>query len=119
MATLKQKVRAERTLRELLESADLPMTDEIEYGYGCIRAIWWEQKRAVVIDLDDLAGVSDDDEDEDEPSARGERRELQEVAALEAAADIEAARGLDETLDLDELIDLADDEVGEHRPWAA
>ncbi len=91
MATLKQKIKAERTLRELLASEELPMPDEIEYGYTCIRAIWWEQKRAVVIDLDDLGGSPGEDAEHD----------------------------LDETIDLDELVDLTDEEFGERYPWAA
>jgi hypothetical protein len=53
MATLQQKISAERELRAIVETAELPQPDEIEYGYTCIRAIWWEQKRAVVIDIDD------------------------------------------------------------------
>jgi hypothetical protein len=63
MATLQQKIEAERDLRAMIESADLPQPDEVEYGYTCIRAVWWELQRAVVIDIDEPPeGYDDDDE---------------------------------------------------------
>jgi hypothetical protein len=91
MATHRQKITAERKLRELLESAQLPLPDEVEYGHTCIRAIWWEQKRAVVIDLDDLTGSGNDSEEAD----------------------------LDESLDLDEVVDLTEEGFEGRYPWAA
>jgi hypothetical protein len=53
MASLKQKIEAERTMRELLEQNGLPAPDEVEYGYGCIRLLFHEPKTAVVIDIDE------------------------------------------------------------------
>ncbi len=53
VASLKQKIEAERTMRELLEQNGLPAPDEVEYGYGCIRLLFHEPKTAVVIDIDE------------------------------------------------------------------
>jgi|GEM_PF-3063705 len=52
MATLKQKIQAEQATRALLEAADLPDPDRVEYGHGCIRLFWEEQKVVLVIDID-------------------------------------------------------------------
>jgi hypothetical protein len=52
-ATLKEKLAVERKLRALLTNGGLPQPDEVEYGHRCIRAIWWDQQVAVVVDLDD------------------------------------------------------------------
>ena len=52
-ATVKEKLAVERKLRKLLTDGQLPQPDEIEYGHRCIRAIWWDRKLAVVVDLDD------------------------------------------------------------------
>jgi hypothetical protein len=62
MASLKQKILAERRMRELLEENGLPAPDEVEYGYGCIRLLFHEPKTAFVIDIDEP-----DEEDEFEP----------------------------------------------------
>ncbi|MGI8411634.1 MAG: hypothetical protein ACR2LV_02925 [Solirubrobacteraceae bacterium] len=59
MATLKQKIAAERGLRELLEHNGLPQPDEIEYGYTCIRFLWHQTKAVVVVDIDEAAGAGD------------------------------------------------------------
>ena len=53
VASLKQKIDAERTMRELLAQNGLPAPDEVEYGYGCIRLLFHEPKTAVVIDIDE------------------------------------------------------------------
>lgn len=53
MATLAQKIEAEKRMRDLLESEALPQPDYIEYGYTCIRLIFEEPKLCVVIDIDD------------------------------------------------------------------
>jgi len=37
---------------ELLEAADLPEPDEIEYCEECIRLFWHANKVVVVVDLD-------------------------------------------------------------------
>jgi hypothetical protein len=106
MADLRQKITAERKLRELLDLAGLPRPDEIEYGHTCIRAIWWERKRAVVIDLDD------GELDPAGEAASGQLERAGEAASGQASA-------LDETLDLDELVDFSDPDFGERHPWAA
>ena len=53
MATLKQKVAAERRMRELIESEGLPEPSRVEYGYTCIRLFWEESKLCLVIDIDE------------------------------------------------------------------
>jgi hypothetical protein len=53
MATLKQKIAAERKVRELLEESDAPPPDEIEYGYTCIRLFWLKPKVVLVVDIDE------------------------------------------------------------------
>ena len=53
MATLAQKVEAEKRMRELLENADLPQPDFVEYGYTCIRLFYNRKKLVVVIDIDE------------------------------------------------------------------
>ena len=52
VASLKQKIDAERTVRELLEQNGLPEPDEVEYGYGCVRMLFHEPKTALIIDID-------------------------------------------------------------------
>lgn len=53
MATLKQKIRAEVAMRELLRKNGLPEPDGVEYGHGCIRLFFNEPKVALVVDIDD------------------------------------------------------------------
>jgi hypothetical protein len=53
MATLSQKVAAEQTIREMVESGELPAPDRIEYGCTCIRAFWNEAKVCLRIDIDE------------------------------------------------------------------
>ncbi len=70
MATLKQKIEAERRMRELLENNGLPQPDAVEYGYTCIRLFWNSTKHVVIVDIDEppdgpeLAGESLIDEEE-------------------------------------------------------
>ena len=52
MAALEQLQEAERRMLELLEAADLPEPDEIEYGDECIRLFWHASKVVVVVDMD-------------------------------------------------------------------
>jgi hypothetical protein len=59
MATLGQKILAENKMRELLEQSDLPQPDYVEYGYGCIRLLWHEQKAAVIVDIDEAGGTGE------------------------------------------------------------
>lgn len=53
MAKLQQKIRAEHQMRTLLEENGLPQPDHVEYGHTCIRLLWYEQKAAVIIDIDE------------------------------------------------------------------
>ena len=57
MATLAQKIEAEKRMRDLLEESDLPQPDYVEYGFTCIRLIFNDTKTVVVIDIDDPEGV--------------------------------------------------------------
>jgi hypothetical protein len=52
MATLEQKVAAERDALALLEQYGLPEPDDVEYGFTCIRLIWWEPKAALIVQID-------------------------------------------------------------------
>ena len=54
MATLKQKIECEMKVREMLDGADVPPPDHIEYGYCCIRVFWIEPKVVLVVDIDDF-----------------------------------------------------------------
>ena len=47
---------AEARFRELLESADLPGPDEVEYEPDSVVFYWHEPKVAVFVDFDDPAG---------------------------------------------------------------
>jgi hypothetical protein len=60
MASLAEKIRAEVRMRELLEEAGVPMPDEVEYGFGCVRLLWHDRKVCVVIDIDDYGEVDED-----------------------------------------------------------
>ena len=60
MATLKQKIAAERKVRELLVKEALPEPDRIEYGYTCIRLLWNEPKVVLVVDIDEFGNESDE-----------------------------------------------------------
>ena len=52
MATLEQKIAAERSGRAMLEQGGLPPPDAVEYGYTCIRFFWEEPKVVLVIEID-------------------------------------------------------------------
>jgi hypothetical protein len=52
MHSLAQMLDAEMKMREVLERAELPPPDRVEYGEACVRFIWWKPKAMVVIDLD-------------------------------------------------------------------
>ena len=52
MATLAQKIEAEKRMRDLLEQGGLPQPDHVEYGFTCIRLFYEERKVVVVIDID-------------------------------------------------------------------
>ena len=57
MATLAQKINAERRMRELLEQGGLPQPDRVEYGFTCIRLFFERTKQVVVVDIDEPEGV--------------------------------------------------------------
>jgi hypothetical protein len=56
MATVAQKIKAEKQMRDLLEANDMPQPDYVEYGFTCIRLIFEEPKVVVVIDIDEEPG---------------------------------------------------------------
>ena len=64
MASLRQKIAAEHSVRELLEKNGLPEPDEVEYGYGCIRLLFQEPKIALIVDIDKPEDDSDGEPDE-------------------------------------------------------
>ena len=53
MATLAEKIEAEKAARDMLADNDMPQPDEVEYGYTCIRLLWHEPKACLVVDIDD------------------------------------------------------------------
>jgi hypothetical protein len=57
--TLAHKIEVEHRLRELLRSEGMPQPDEVEYGYACVRFIFYEPKLCVVVDLDESDGDLD------------------------------------------------------------
>jgi hypothetical protein len=59
MASLKMKIKAEHTMRELLEQNGLPEPDEVEYGFGCIRLFWHGAKAVVIIDIDEAGELGE------------------------------------------------------------
>jgi hypothetical protein len=66
MATLAQKIEAEKRMRGLLEDSGLPQPDHVEYGCTCIRLFFDSTKQVVVIDLDEpdgAAAAADEDAD--------------------------------------------------------
>jgi hypothetical protein len=64
MATLQQKIEAERSAREMVEQSDLPQPDWVEYGYTCIRLIWEEPKVVLIVDIDEPSEGFEDGEAE-------------------------------------------------------
>jgi hypothetical protein len=60
MATLKQKLAAERKVREMIELEGVPMPDRIEYGFTCIRLFWDGPRVALVVDIDEPDQDRDD-----------------------------------------------------------
>ena len=53
MATLREQILAETTMRRVLEEYDLPQPDRVEYGHTCIRLFFCDAKTVVVIDIDE------------------------------------------------------------------
>ena len=60
MASLRDKIAAEHTVRELLDREGIPAPDRVEYGHTCIRCFWEEAKVALVIDIDEFAHADGD-----------------------------------------------------------
>jgi hypothetical protein len=52
MATLEQKIAAERDTAALLEQRGLPEPDDVEYARTCIRLIWWDPNTALIVPID-------------------------------------------------------------------
>jgi hypothetical protein len=63
MATLKEKIKVETQVRELLAQNGLPEPDGVEYGYTCIRLFFDDPKTVLIVDID---GPDADEEDEGE-----------------------------------------------------
>ena len=64
MATLAQKIEAEKKMRDLLEQNGLPQPDYVEYGFTCIRLFFNDTKHVIIIDIDepeDADGAVDED----------------------------------------------------------
>ena len=57
MATLAQKIEAEKRMRDLLEENGLPQPDRVEYGFTCIRLFFNDTKHVVIIDIDEPDAV--------------------------------------------------------------
>jgi hypothetical protein len=51
MRSLERKLAAELKMKEVLELAEVPPPDRVEYGEACVRFIWQKLKVVVVIDL--------------------------------------------------------------------
>jgi hypothetical protein len=62
MATLAQKIEAEKRVRDLLEEGGLPQPDHVEYGFTCIRLFFEDTMTVVVIDIDDPEDVEGADD---------------------------------------------------------
>jgi len=53
VATLVQRIEAEKRMRDLLEEAGLPQPDYVEYGFTCIRLLFNSVRQVVIIDIDE------------------------------------------------------------------
>lgn len=53
MATLAQKIEAEKRMRDLLEDNGLPQPDHVEYGFTCVRLFFERTKHVIIIDIDE------------------------------------------------------------------
>lgn len=65
MATLAQKIEAEKRMRDLLEETGLPQPDHVEYGFTCIRLFFEDVKQVVIVDIDPLPDLEAAGETED------------------------------------------------------
>ena len=55
MASLKQKIAAERKVKALLQREGIPDPDRIEYGFTCVRLFWEASKVVLVVDIEEFA----------------------------------------------------------------
>ncbi len=55
VASLADKIDAERRVRDWLDENDVPQPGTVEYGYHCIRLFWHDSKTVLVVDLDEPA----------------------------------------------------------------
>jgi hypothetical protein len=53
MATLAQKAACEQDARALLDDHGLPQPDEVQYGFTCIRLLWFEPKLCLEVQIDE------------------------------------------------------------------
>jgi hypothetical protein len=58
MATLREQILAETTIRALLDEYELPQPDRVEYDHTCIRLFFLDTKTVVVVDFDELTEPS-------------------------------------------------------------
>jgi hypothetical protein len=49
--TLRQKKAAEQDARAMLDDHGVRQPDEVEYGHGCVRLLWHDERVAMVIDV--------------------------------------------------------------------
>jgi hypothetical protein len=73
VATLAQKIEAEKRMRDLLEESGLPQPDYVEYGFTCIRLIFEESKLVVIIDIDQPEDIEETVDPGDRRAARRRR----------------------------------------------
>ena len=59
MASLAEKIQCEARMRELLEQQGMPLPDEVEYGFGCIRLFFNDPKVVIVVDIDDQTEIDE------------------------------------------------------------
>lgn len=65
MATVRTKIEVDVWLRKWLREHDLRPADAVEYGYGCVRLFWKEEKVVLVVDIDDHGDGDGDGDDLD------------------------------------------------------
>ncbi len=64
MATLREKIKVETQVRELLKQNGLPEPDGVEYGYTCIRLFFDDPKTVLIVDIDGPEEADEEDEGE-------------------------------------------------------
>jgi hypothetical protein len=63
MANIDRKNQCERRVRSLLEDSGLPLPDEVDLDYGEaeVAFLWFDQKFALIVDLEDFDEVDAND----------------------------------------------------------